>query len=220
MPLRKQNRLAGYDYSQPGAYFVTVCTRERSQILGSIVGPIDPIGPSATPSVGADTLIGPSAAPHVGADALIGPSATPHVGADALIGPSTQPHVGADALIGPSAAPHIRLTNVGLIVEKYLKRIPGLGQYVIMPNHVHMILHISAEHPLEGPMWASAPTNASIPSLVRTWKGLVSKELGRSIWQRSYYDHIIRDEREYIEIAEYILHNPAKWCEDRYYPGY
>ena len=158
-PVRKQNRLADFDYSQPGAYFITVCTRNRKYLLSTIVGADDHIGP------------------------------------------------------------HVRLTKIGEIVEKYLRQIPGIGAYVIMPNHVHMILHISATDILQGPMWSSAPTRAKVPTLVRTWKTLVSKELGESTWQRSYYDHIIRDEQDYLVKMQYIAENPAKWYYDDYYCG-
>ena len=158
-PERKQNRLADFDYSQPGAYFITVCTQNRKYLLSTIVGADDHIGP------------------------------------------------------------RVRLTKTGEIVQKYLCQIPGIGAYVIMPNHVHMILHISATDILNGPMWSSAPTNAKIPSLVRTWKTLVSKELGESIWQRSYYDHIIRDEHDYSVKMQYIAENPEKWYFDDYYCG-
>ena len=158
-PERKQNRLADFDYSQPGAYFITVCTQNRKYLLSTIVGADDHIGP------------------------------------------------------------RVRLTKTGEIVQKYLCQIPGIGAYVIMPNHVHMILHISATDILNGPMWSSALTNAKIPSLVRTWKTLVSKELGESIWQRSYYDHIIRDEHDYSVKMQYIAENPEKWYFDDYYCG-
>ena len=121
--------------------------------------------------------------------------------------------VGGDAHI----APYVKLTPAGIIAEKYLQTIPGIGEYIIMPNHVHMILHVSAEDILQGPMWASAPTGARVSSLIRSWKTLVSKELGQSIWQRSYYDHIIRDEMDYITKVQYILENPAKWQKDDYY---
>ena len=173
MPLRKLNRLADYDYSQPGAYFLTVCVKDRACVLGSIVGADDHIGPQPNP-------------------------------------------VGTDDYIGP----HIDLSNVGKIVEKYTCTIPGIDQYVIMPNHVHMILRISAKDPLEGPMWSSAPTDTSIITLVRTWKTLITKELGVSIWQRSYYDHVIRDEQDYLTKVQYMINNPAKWYEDQYYCGY
>ena len=156
-PYRKNNRLADYDYSQPGAYFVTVCTQNRANILCSIVG--------------------------------------------------------GDAHI----APHAALTTAGKIAEKFIKTIPGIDSYVIMPNHVHMILRISARAPGLGPIWEDAPTEASIPNLVRSWKTLVSKEIGRSSWQRSFYDHIIRDEEDYTVKANYIANNPAKWQEDENY---
>ena len=157
-PNRKPTRLADYDYSQPGAYFITVCTKDKKCLLSHVVG--------------------------------------------------------GDAHIAPCTV----LTPVGRVVQKYLRSIPGIGEYVIMPNHVHMILRISAASTLQGPMWASAPTTANIPSLVRSWKTLVTKELGYSIWQRSYFDHVIRNEKEYLIRVQYILDNPAKWCSDDYYP--
>ena len=58
---------------------------------------------------------------------------------------------------------------------------------------------------------------SSISNRIKTFKTLVTKELGRNIWQRSYYGHVIRDEHDYLRIAEYIIENPAKWMEDRYY---
>ena len=121
--------------------------------------------------------------------------------------------VGADAHIGP----YPRLTPIGTVVEKYLRSIPGIGEYVIMPNHVHMLLHISADDATKGPMWVSAPTHAAIPTRIRSWKILVSKELGQSIWQRSYYDHVVRDEHDYLTRVQYIHENPAKWFYDDYY---
>ena len=157
MPARKNLRLKGFDYSRPGAYFITVCTKGRKQLLGSVVG--------------------------------------------------------GDAHI----APYTKLSATGNVVQKYLSSIPGIGAYVIMPNHVHMIIHISSSDLLQGPMWASAPTGVTVADLVKSWKTLVSKELGYSIWQRSYYDHIVRDEQEYIRLIQYIEENPAKWCEDTYY---
>ena len=66
-------------------------------------------------------------------------------------------------------------------------------------------------------MWTDAPAEARVPSLIRSWKTLVSKELGFGIWQKSYYDHVIRNEPDYITKAQYIDNNPAKWLEDKYY---
>ncbi|MBR5620431.1 MAG: hypothetical protein IKW76_11905 [Clostridia bacterium] len=73
-----------------------------------------------------------------------------------------------------------------------------------------------------GPMWASAPTQKSIQQQslsqrIRSFKTLVTKECGTALFQRSFYDHIVRDEQDYLRICTYIDDNPAKWTEDVYY---
>ena len=69
-------------------------------------------------------------------------------------------------------------------------------------------------------MWASTPTNITdihirtnnkIASVVRSIKILTAKEIGTAIFQRSYYDHVIRNQQDYNEIWEYIENNPRKW---------
>ena len=152
-PRRKKLRLQGHDYSQHGAYFITICTHNKKPLLAYVVGGDD----------------------HI--------------------------------------APQTRLSEYGLVVERYLQGIRGIDQYVIMPNHVHIIVVIEPEG--SGPMWSSAPT--SVSHRIRSFNTLVTKELGRKIWQRSYYDHVVRDESDYLRIASYIMENPAKWMEDRYY---
>ena len=64
-----------------------------------------------------------------------------------------------------------------------------------------------------GSMWASTPTN-KIANIVRSFKVLVTKEVGESIFQRSYYDHIIRNQQDYDEVWKYIENNPHKWMLD------
>lgn len=118
--------------------------------------------------------------------------------------------VGDDAHI----VPDIHLTSYGKVVLKYLNRIPGIDKYVIMPNHIHMILVIDANS--RGPMWASAPTQ-SVSQRIQSFKILVSKELNCHIFQRSFHDHIIRNESDYQRICEYIETNPARWREDCFY---
>ena len=83
-----------------------------------------------------------------------------------------------------------------------------------MPNHIHMIIRIGFDS--DGTMWASSPTRG-IPQLIKSFKTMVSKECGTTIFQRSYYDHIIRSEADYMEKQKYILANPGKWVEDEYY---
>ena len=165
LPERKPIRLPDYDYSSPGAYFVTICTQGRRCVLSNIT-------------------------------------------------------VGADALGGPL----VQLTESGKVVEKTIlstERIEGLhvDNYVIVPNHIHMILRIDADGrgSDNGPPRASAPTEAKIPSAVGALKRLVHRQTGRQIFQRSYHEHVIRNEADYRAIWTYIDANPGKWTEDRYY---
>ena len=115
--------------------------------------------------------------------------------------------VGGDAHI----APHIALTALGRCCETYLRSMPGMREFVVMPNHVHFLLELS-----HGPMWASAPTR-SLPDEVRSFKTLVTKAHGAPVWQRSYYDHIVSDENDFLRIDGYIRGNPARWAGDRFF---
>ena len=117
---------------------------------------------------------------------------------------------GADVGIGP----RVVLSERGAAVERYVKTIPGVVDYVIMPNHLHLYLVIpDAEH---GPMWASAPTQ-SLSDRIRSFKIMVTKAVGESLFQRSFYDHVVRNEEDALRIRQYIRENPAKWQEDRFY---
>ena len=108
------------------------------------------------------------------------------------------------------------MSDYGLTCEKYINNINTayknvkVDKYVIMPNHVHLIITI------DGTMWASSPTN-NIVDIVRTFKTLVTKEIGTPIWQRSYHDHVIRGEKDYLKIWEYIDTNVLKWELDCFY---
>lgn len=119
---------------------------------------------------------------------------------------------------GALDAPQVKLTNIGKIVEKYIvstnniKNI-NVDKYIIMPNHIHMIIMVDNN----GTPRASSPTNAVVPQAISALKRLASKELGQNIFQRSYHDRIIRDEEEYLKIWEYIEYNACKWQEDCYY---
>ena len=98
----------------------------------------------------------------------------------------------------------------GQVIEKYIEQIYGIDKYVIMPNHIHLIVRIG------GPMETSAPTS-SIPNTIKSFKTRVHKDLGFPLFQRSYHDRIIRDEEEYWRIRDYIDSNPLHWELDRYY---
>ncbi len=120
--------------------------------------------------------------------------------------------VGDDALIVPIN----QLTNIGQVCDKYINNINtiyenvSLDKYVIMPNHIHLIISLC------GTMRASSPTK-NIENIIRSFKIMVTKEIGKSIWQRSYNDHIIRDEKDYQKIWEYIDTNVLRWEKDCFY---
>lgn len=157
---RKPTRLKNYDYSTTGAYFITVCTQDRKEILSTIVGE-------------------------------------------------------------GSALPE--LTTYGEITDRIINEIPdkyqnvSVDHYVIMPNHIHLILSIRKESGRADP----SPTATSVIGWLkyRTTKEIlqINGNINQKIFQRSFYDHIIRNRDDYDMIARYIHDNPMKWKYDRFY---
>lgn len=100
--------------------------------------------------------------------------------------------------------PIAELSESGRIAEANVKKIHGIDKYVIMPNHIHMIITFatSGDHDLRQEM--------------RNFKSLVSKEIGQSVWERGYFDRIIRGREEYEKYSEYISDNPKKWIIDEF----
>ena len=160
-PQRKRLRLESYDYSQPGSYFITICTRERNQeVLRSI-----------------------------------------------------EPAVGAII----NRPPRISLTPLGRIVDETIRAIPdhypgiSVDQYIIMPDHVHLILALRHIGP-DGRQIA-APTPLS--NVIQQMKRITSKQAGISLWQKGFYDHVIRNDEDLANVRQYIRNNPLKWIQDK-----
>ena len=150
VPIRKPNRLAGYDYAQNGAYFVTICTRYKRCMFGTIQGgEIEPV---------------------------------------------------------------MRMNETGLAVERMIQGIhihyPSVevSRYCVMPNHVHLLLSFGISE-----------QNPSLSTVINQFKGAVTKTLGAPVWQKGFYDRVIRDLSDFRKIGEYIEHNPAKWRSDEHY---
>ena len=154
-PMRIPNRIPVYDYSQSGAYFVTICAQDRKPIFSNIVGDGFPV-------------------------------------------------------------PKI----YGKIAEAYIRQIPCkfpfvcVDKYVIMPDHIHILLRI-AEHAEEG----TSDPSPTIGKIMGWFKYQTTKQVnsaantaGQKIFQRSYYDHVVRNQQDYNEIWEYIENNPRKWA--------
>ena len=143
LQVRKKNRLKYYNYSTECMYFITICTKNRTEILGKIINN------------------------------------------------------------------NIILSQEGKMVKKYIEQIEKvyngtyMDEYIIMPNHIHLIINIQKK--------------MDISRIIKQYKMSVSKVLGYSIWQKSYHDHIIRNEKEYYIIKNYIQNNVTNWKQDKYF---
>lgn len=222
LPQRKPLRIKEYDYDSDGCYYLTICTAGRKPILSAVTMPstdCEKPHPAVSPTVGRDDL----GAPYPG-DSNHPGNEKPHtaaplaVGRDDLGAPPPAPLL-EEPLFGTAT---IRLTPLGQMVERYLLQIsdhyPGvtLNHYAIMPNHIHLLLTVTGQRRAE----SSRPTQREtqrIPRIVAALKRLTNQTAGRCLWQDSYYDHVVRSERDYLRIWEYIDTNPAHWAEDEYY---
>ena len=191
-------RLKGWDYGKNGYYFVTICTKDRIPYFGNVING------------------------------------------------------------------KVKLSEIGKIALEELKKTPEirkdmnvtLGEFVIMPNHIHCIiiigeneyntnrrdamLCVSTNIVMRGDEYRDAmhcdkcrdathcvstnkfgPQSKNLPSIIRGFKSAVTKRAKiinpNFSWQRNYYEHIIRDEKSFKTISEYIINNPLKWNEDKYY---
>ena len=113
---------------------------------------------------------------------------------------------------------NVLLTEIGMMAKQAVLDIPKhyptvtVNNAVIMPNHIHLLLRIKAD--TDGrPM--TAPT---ISMIINQTKGIISKKAGFSVWQKGFYDHIIRGNQDYMDIWNYIEENPGKWAEDKLNP--
>ena len=168
---RRSIRLKGYDYTQPGAYFVTIVSDQRKELFGKVIND------------------------------------------------------------------EMRLSSLGEIIHAEWLRSIGIrkeiqlhaDEFVIMPNHIHGIVWIATVG-ADGirPIEECAPTNLSTNRSSRSLGGFIAgfkasvtsrarRELNiTNIWQRNYYEHIVRNEGELQKIWDYIDSNPRNWSEDRY----
>ena len=132
-------------------------------------------------------------------------------------------------IVGDGACdiPKIKLSHIGKIADRYIQVMNSkynntlVDKYVIMPNHIHLIIKITntinTDNILNGMSQAPSPTNAIIPKFVSLYKRYCNRECNKNIFQRSFHDHIIRDGRDYEEISKYIYENPMNWAYDKHY---
>jgi putative transposase len=164
----KSVRIRGYDYSQPGAYFITICTSQKKMVFGEV----------------------------------------------------TQGIIHLSKLGGTA---NQELEQLSLNFSKI-----HLDVFVVMPNHIHVLITISAKDALiqaANPEAFRHPVSGSIPTIVRAYKSAVTRRAGMlrnnpisDVWQRNYYEHVVRTEREKEQICAYIISNPDRWDTDKENP--
>ena len=174
---RKSIRLKGYDYTQAGLYFITICTQKRAFLFGNIMDG------------------------------------------------------------------EMLLNDAGMMVENQWLKLPNrfqniqLHEYVVMPNHFHAILEIvgvtlvvaqNNNEYQKGQPQGIAPTGKTIGNMIGAFQSIVTVEYIRGVktlgwqpfdgklWQRNYWEHIIRNDNEYQRISNYIINNPLNWKNDKF----
>ena len=162
METRKSIRLSGYDYSQQGAYFITVCTRNREPLFWVRSAPV---GQGLCPCLSPEGII-------------------------------VRDEI--DALEARFPSVHIE-------------------KYVVMDDHIHILFHLTRQGQ------SPCPT---IGAIIGALKSITTKRIngmrgtpGWKLWQFRYYDHVIRDDNDFLIKWNYIDTNPARWQEDEYCEG-
>jgi len=172
---RRSIRLKGYDYSQPGAYFITICTQDRACLFGEVVDG------------------------------------------------------------------EMRLNDAGQMVQDVWDELPAFypsvqtDAFIVMPNHIHGIIILVGADPCVCPDEIGQPQmiapRLSLPDVVHRFKTMTTKRyidgvkkfgwtpFRRRLWQRNYYEHIIRNDHALQRIREYIWTNPLRWHLDRENPN-
>jgi len=112
----------------------------------------------------------------------------------------------------------VALTGYGELVRSAIESIPGVyacatvDSYVIMPNHVHLLITL---HACGSGRPVVAPTG--IDRILQQTKGYVSKAAGRRMWQKSFFDHVVRNAEDYASSKEFIKASPAMWIRNSHY---
>ncbi len=173
---RRSVRLKDYDYSQAGAYFITICTHDRECVFGNVVE--------------------------------------------------------GDVILSEYG----RVVEAEWVKTANIRNNVELDIFVAMPNHFHGVLIIVGGGNCTGRGTArrastamserfGKPTSGSLPTIVRSFKSAVTRRINElrgtpraPVWQRSYYEHVVRGEDDLDEIRKYIMSNPLKWELDEENP--
>ena len=185
---RRSIRLKGYNYSQLGAYFVTICTHGRECVFGEVV----------------DGRMRLNALGKIARQCWLDiPRHFPHAALDAFVVMPNHVH-GIIWIVESQNDDSIRATDV----------IVGARHEMVGATHASP-LHTQTNPP-------RGPKRRSIGAIVGSYKSAVTKRInerrntpGATVWQRNYYEHVIRNDESLNRIRQYILENPIRWHLDR-----
>ncbi len=186
LPKRKSTRLEKYDYSIKGAYFVTLCTKDRMRILSAVIKPSEC---EFLSSVG----VGAHDDPREG---------NPQLSARA---PRVQlTHIGQIIEKNLLSSENIS----GVKIDRYVIMPDHIHAIIILDPAKYSKKE-------DGSSRAPTPTNKMLPHVISTFKRFCNKEIGYNIFQRNYADHIIRDQKDYDTRINYMYENPIRWYYDK-----
>jgi REP element-mobilizing transposase RayT len=208
---RRSIRLRGYDYSQNGGYFITICTQNRTCLFGNIVD-----GEMRMSGAGVMITTVWEEIPIYYPEIELG---------DFIVMPNHFHGIIAIVGAGPRACPNTGQSMPMAIVGAGPCACPDTGQ----PMPMAIVGAGPCACPNTGQPRGVAPTGLSLPDVVHRFKTMTTKRytdgvkhhdwapFDKRLWQRNYYEHVIRDEKEYRRIAEYIINNPMRWDLDELY---
>ena len=229
LPQRKHPRLDNYDYSSPGAYFITICTQNRKCVLSRVImnNTNNSVGrgKAFTAHAPAETNAPANTQNDVNNPVGRGKAFTAHAPAETNapfeVQSKTNAPVGRGLAPAETTIAKIEYTDFGKIAEEQLllleERYPHLkiDRYVIMPNHIHVIFVLDYKT-------AGASPRPTVMDIVCAYKSLTTRECKRigfseRVFQTSFYEHIIRGREDYEETVKYIYENPIRWHYDELY---
>ena len=211
LPVRRRNRLEGFDYSTPGAYFITICTDKRRNLLCQIVGG----GALDAPQVEL------TEAGEIVKKYILSGNQMPGITVDKYVIMPNHIHiiVFVERVVEGADPYGINVTERNQDTKRQadtmhaasgdtVRRVVEVAQADVNSNTCP-----AASTPLK----QSDPYNAQIPRFVGALKRFCRQAAGKQLFQRSYHDHVIRGEKDYLKIWQYIDTNPVKWKEDCFY---
>ena len=200
MKSRKANRLKGYDYSKNNLYFVTSCVKNMECCFGDVV----PVGTGRDLSVHNPDKNNPD---------------------------KNNPDKNNPDKNNPEIEVGMILNEFGIIAKNQLEWLQNqypyifLHSYIVMPNHIHAVIEIDSnllnaiQSQDERMEIIKIKSLSQIMGAFKTTSSKLIHEAGKIdfAWHRSFHDHIIRDEKSYLNIVNYIQNNPNSWDKDKFY---